>query len=180
MRGWLIGIAALAMAACDSGAVPPPSEQAELRPPTPVVEANEVELGPDGLTAGSEAFYFAAGQNEVEAALARALGKASDSGTMEECGAGPMAYSAYPGGLTVNFQNGSLVGWFWREAAENISVNGDITIGAPRAEIEALDGFVMFEDSTLGDEFSIGDRLGGFFAEDSLEMMYSGTQCFFR
>lgn len=179
MRALVSMVAILALAACDSGNVPPPGTE-PLRPSTPQVEADEVVLTADGLTAGSEAFYFAAGQNEVEAAIARALGKASDSGTNEECGAGPIAYSTYPGGLTVNFQEGSLVGWFWGDAAENIELAGDITIGAPRAEIESEDGFAMIDDSTLGEEFSLGDRIGGFFEGDRLSMLYSGTQCFFR
>lgn len=180
MRVWVLPIAILAVAACDSGNVPPPSSQSELRPSTPVVAENEVELRGDGITAGPESFYFAAGQNEVESALARTLGTASDAGENGECGAGPIAYASYPGGLTVNFQNGSLVGWFWRDASEAISVSGDNRIGTPRADIEALNGFVMIEDSTLGEEFAMGDRIGGFFDGGAVSSFYAGTQCFFR
>ncbi|QFT78140.1 aspartate-semialdehyde dehydrogenase [Erythrobacter sp. THAF29] len=179
MRALVSMMAVLALAACDSGGVPAPGTE-EPRASTPQVEANEVLLTADGLTAGSEAFYFAAGQNEVEAAVARALGKASDSGTNEECGAGPIDYSTFPGGLTVNFKNGSLVGWFWGDEAANIELAGDIAIGAPRAEIEAEEGFAMIDGSTLGEEFSLGDKIGGFFENDRLSMLYSGTQCFFR
>lgn len=179
MRAPLSIVAILALAACDSGSVPPPGTE-PLRPSTPQVEADEVVLSADGLTAGSEAFYFAAGQREVEAAVARALGKASDSGTNEECGAGPIAYSTFPGGLTVNFQEGSLVGWNWGAEAQNIELAGEISVGAPRSQIEAEDGFSMIKGSTLGDEFALGDRIGGFFEDDRLSMLYSGTQCFFR
>ena len=180
MRALVLVSAALVLAGCDSGDVPSPSEQAELRSSTPQVAADEVVLRPDGLIAGAEAFYFSAGQREVEAAIARALGKASDSGENDECGAGPIAYSTFPGGLTVNFQNDVLVGWFWNDEAENIELVGDISLGAEREKIEAEEGFAMIEGSTLGEEFSLGDRIGGFFEEDRLAMLYSGTQCFFR
>ena len=179
MRRLVLTLFALALAACDSGDVPAPGTE-PLRPSSPQVEANEVVLRADGLVAGSEAFYFAAGRNEVEAAVARALGKASDSGENDECGAGPIAYSTFPGGLTVHFQEGSLVGWNWAGEADNIGLTGDIVIGASRSEIEAEDGFAMIEGSTLGEEFSIGDSIGGFFEDDRLSMLYSGTQCFFR
>lgn len=180
MRVWVLVIAAVALVSCDSGTVPSPAERAQPGSSAPVVEVNEVVLRGEGLIAGAEAFYFAAGQKEVEASLARTLGKASQSGNMEECGAGPIYSSQFPGGLTVNFQNELLVGWFWTDAAKNISLTGDISIGAPRTEIEALDGFAMHDESTLGEEFSIGQRIGGFFEEDKLSILYAGTQCFFR
>lgn len=179
MRAIVLAAAALALASCDNSSQPPAGSE-PLRPSTEEVAANEVLLNGQGLTAGPEAFYFAAGQKEVEAAVARALGKASDSGTNEECGAGPVDYSSFPGGLTVNFQNGSLVGWFWGDEAENISLEGGISIGAPRSEIEAEEGFAPIGDSTLGEEFSLGDRIGGFFEGDRLSVLYAGTQCFFR
>ncbi|TRD12426.1 aspartate-semialdehyde dehydrogenase [Erythrobacter insulae] len=180
MRIWALSIAMLAVAACDSGNVPPPSSQSELRASTPYVEVDEVALRGDGITAGTESFYFAAGQNEVEGALEQALGDPGDKGENGECGAGAMAFASYPGGLTVNFQGGSLVGWNWDSDADNISLNGDYRIGTLRTEIEALDGFVMIEDSTLGEEFALGDRIGGFFEGDAVSMFYAGTQCFFR
>ncbi|MBD2841568.1 aspartate-semialdehyde dehydrogenase [Erythrobacter rubeus] len=180
MRVLALSALALAATACDSGDVPTPSEAAQLRPSAPQVEADEVLLRGDGLVAGNEAFYLAAGQREVEGAIARALGKASEGGTNDACGAGPVAYSTFPGGLTVNFQDGSLVGWLWRDASENIELAGEIAIGAPRSEIEAEDGFAMIEGSTLGEEFSLGERVGGFFEDGELSMLYAGTQCFFR
>lgn len=180
MRRLLVLAMPFALAACDSGAVPSPAEQAEPRAAAPQVAANEVVLRSDGLTAGAESFFFAAGQSEVEAALSRAIGKPGDSGENPECGSGPLAYSSFPGGLTVHFQEGSLVGWNWNEQAASISSAGGLAIGADRATIEALDGYSPISESTLGEEFALGDRLGGFFEDGKLVMLYAGTQCFFR
>ena len=179
MRVPAVMAAVLALAACDSGNVPPPGQE-PLRPSTPQVEPNEVVLKGDGLVAGPEAFYFAAGRNEVEAAIARAIGKASVTGENAECGAGPIAYSTFSGGLTVHFQNGNLVGWNWRKEADFIRLSGDLRVGMPRAGIEAKSGFSMIEDSTLGEEFALGGAVGGFIEGDEVSMLYAGTQCFFR
>ncbi len=180
LRPVVLTLAFLALAACDSGTVPSPAEQSEPRAAAPSVAANEVVLRADGLDAGAEAFYFAAGQSEVEAALSRAIGKPDDSGENAECGSGPLGFASFPGGLTVHFQEGSLVGWNWREPSDSIRTAGGFAIGAERTAIEALDGYTPISDSTLGEEFALGDRLGGFFEESRLSMLYAGTQCFFR
>ena len=75
MRLALLTLAgALALAGCDSGAVPSPAQrQAGEAVPAPIA-ANAVDLRSEGLAAGSEAFFFAAGQKEVETALAKVLG----------------------------------------------------------------------------------------------------------
>ncbi len=187
MRRLWLGICAVGLAACDSGEVPTPTEQQTLRPPSPEVATDAIQLNGQGLAAGAEAFYFAAGRTEVETALAGVLGDATRSVENEECGAGPMQFTDYPGGLTVNFQNGSLVGWIHRQAEDGeaaatgeLSVVGDVQLGTPQADAESADGFLMIKESTLGEEFSLGDTIGGFFEEGSVAMLYAGTQCFFR
>lgn len=182
MRMALIGLVALALAACDSGTVPSPNERLGTDPSqiTAEIDPSLVTVRTDGLTAGAESFYFAAGQNEVEAALARALGKPDASGEMPECGAGPMEYSSFAGGLSVNFQDGNLVGWTLDGDTENIQVIGQVAIGSARDEIVASPGYSAIDGSTLGDEFVIGGALGGFFDADKVVMLYAGTQCFFR
>lgn len=180
MRAIPLFLAGLALAACDSGSVPSPTERSGPQAAEQQVDANAVVLRSDGLNAGAEAFFFAAGQNEVQAALSRTLGEPGDSGENSECGAGPLAYADYPGGLTVHFQDGGLVGWNWDEQSPAISTWGGLAIGADRASIEALDGYAAIEESTLGEEFALGDRLGGFFEDGALAMLYAGTQCFFR
>ncbi|QUL38500.1 aspartate-semialdehyde dehydrogenase [Erythrobacter sp. JK5] len=186
MRGVLLGLAALALAACDSGEVPPPGQE-PLRPGNPDAGEQQVVLRADGLAAGPEAFYFAAGRMEVETALSSVLGAPSGTTENAECGAGPMQFTDYPGGLTANFQGGTLVGWNWRMPqdgdpvpAGEIAAAGDVQLATPRAEVEAIGGFVAIPDSTLGEEFALGDRVGGFFDADAVSMLYAGTQCFFR
>lgn len=184
----LVVAGALGLAGCDSGDVPSPTEreqqtQVEAAP----VADDAVELRTEGLMAGAESFFFAAGQAEVEAALTSVLGAKLRTGENAECGAGPVIFTDYAGGLTAHFQKGRLVGWNWHTpqdgdapAPGTIALAGDVAIGSPRAVVEAAPGFSRVEGSTLGEEFALGDRIGGFIAGDKVEMLYAGTQCFFR
>jgi len=188
MRPALLALAAvLALAGCDSGQVPSPAERQQGEAAQQPVAADMVELRADGLSTGAEAFFFAAGQQEVEAALAKALGKSLRSGSNPECGAGPITFTDFPGGLTAHFQEGRLVGWNWHLAQEGdapgsgvVRLKGDVQVGSPRAAAEAASGYAPVEGSTLGEEFALGERIGGFIAGDAVEMLYAGTQCFFR
>jgi hypothetical protein len=178
---------ALVLTACDSGEVPSPAERQQGEVAPAPVAANVVELRWEGLSAGSEAFFFAAGQNEVEAALAKALGAKLRSGDNGECGAGPMTFTDFSGGLTVHFQEGRLVGWNWHLAQDGdlpgtgtVKVAGDIQLGSSRATLQAAPGYAAIEGSTLGEEFALGEQIGGFVKADKVEMLYAGTQCFFR
>lgn len=178
---------ALVLAGCDSGGVQSPAEKLEGRTEEAPVAANAVELRSDGLSAGAESFYFAAGQAEVEAALVTALGPKLRSGENPECGAGAVTFTDFAGGLTAHFQQGRLVGWNWHgiqdgDAAPTgtIALPGKVQVGAARAVVEAAPGFAKVEGSTLGEEFALGEKIGGFIAGDKVEMLYAGTQCFFR
>jgi len=188
MRVALLVLAgALVLAGCDSGNVPSPAERQQGAAASGEVAANAVELRGEGLTAGSEAFYFAAGQKEVEAALAKALGAMLRTGQNNECGAGPVTFTDFPGGLTTHFQQGRLVGWNWHLAQDGdtpasgtVKLAGEVQVGSARAVAEAAPGFALVEGSTLGEEFALGSNIGGFIAADKVEMLYAGTQCFFR
>ncbi len=189
MRIALVAMLALTLAACDSGAVPTPSE-AERGLANVPVSANDtiVDLRNDGLAAGPEAFYFAAGKSEVESAIARVLGEATGRSSNAECGAGPIDFTEFPGGLTVHFQQGRMVGWNWRAPQDGDAkpkgtirlVTGDVAAGAPRSIAEQTPGFARITQNTLGEEFSLGPSVGGFFQGDTVAMLYAGTQCFFR
>ncbi|AWW75014.1 aspartate-semialdehyde dehydrogenase [Erythrobacter sp. KY5] len=182
MRALVIAASSLALAACGDSGVPSPAERLEQRDGgavAEIIDPGQVTLKSEGLVAGPDAFFFAAGQSEVEAAIARAIGEPGEVMDMPECGAGPMESSTYPGGLTVNYQDGIFVGWLISEPAEKIGVEG-LPVGTARAQIEAMPGFAMMEGSTLGEEFMLGDRLAGFIEDDAVSMLYSGTQCFFR
>ena len=178
----------LALAACDSGGVPNPAEKQAADGGQAPLAANAVELRGEGLTAGAESFYFAAGQKEVESALAKALGKALGSGERPDCGAGPITFTDYAGGLTVHFQEARLVGWNWHPpqdgdplATGTVRLPGTVQLNTTRADVAKAPGFAKVEGSTLGEEFALGNKIGGFIsADDKVEMLYAGTQCFFR
>jgi hypothetical protein len=61
-----------------------------------------------------------------------------------------------------------------------VALAGDVQVGTARAIVAAASGFTLVEGSTLGEEFALGDKVGGFIAGDKVEMLYAGTQCFFR
>lgn len=184
---FLVLSGALALAGCDSGEVPSPVERQQGAVSPAPVSTTRVELRSEGLAAGAEAFYFAAGKAEVEAALTRVLGPALRSGENRECGAGPVAFTDYAGGLTAHFEDDRLVGWNWRAPQDGdapvpttITLPGKVQIGTARAVVEAAPGFARVAGSTLGEEFAIGGAIGGFIKADRVEMLYAGTQCFFR
>ncbi|MCL9981876.1 MAG: aspartate-semialdehyde dehydrogenase [Erythrobacter sp.] len=178
---------AVALAGCDSGTVPSPVERQQGEVEKAPIAANAVELRSEGLAAGSEAFFFAAGQQEVETALAKSLGPVLRTGANNECGAGPVTFTDFAGGLTVHFQEGRMVGWNWHLAQDGdtpptgtVKLAGDVQVGSARNVAEAAPGYAAVEGSTLGEEFALGERIGGFITADKVEMLYAGTQCFFR
>jgi hypothetical protein len=182
-------VGTLALTGCDSGDVPSPAEaERGAQGGGAAVAENVVDLRGDGLAAGPEAFYFAAGRSEIEASLARALGEATGRSTNSECGAGPIDFTDFPGGLAVHFQQGRLVGWNWRTPQDGDKVgggvirlaDGNVGVGSARTAAEQVPGFARITASTLGDEFSLGPSIGGFFDGDAISMLYAGTQCFFR
>lgn len=179
MRWGLFAMTALTLAACDSGTVPPPGQE-PLRASTPEVAEDEVLLRAQGLVAGPEAFYFSAGRSEVEGALTVALGEPVERSENAECGTGAMEFTEYPGGFIVNFQAGNLVGWNSSDKLGATRVAGDVQVGSSREAAQEADGFAPVTASTLGDEFALGDSMGGFFDGDAVVMMYAGAQCFFR
>jgi hypothetical protein len=178
---------ALALTGCDSGKVPSPAERQQGTVPLQAVAAKVVELRGQGLSAGPEAFFFAAGQAEAEAALTRALGAPLRKGDNPECGAGPIAFTDFAGGLTAHFQDGRLVGWNWHLARDGdlpgsgtVKLAGDVQLGSARTAVQAAPGYAPVEGSTLGEEFALGEQIGGFVEGDKVAMLYAGTQCFFR
>ncbi|ABC63577.1 hypothetical protein [Erythrobacter litoralis] len=176
----ILGLAALlALGACGSD-VPSPAERLQQENGAAPVDAGKVVLRGDGLAAGAEAFYFAAGRSEVETAMGAVLGPPEGRQSNEECGAGLMEFTRYEGGLTLNFQQDRLVGWYSDEANPAIALDGGGSVGTPRAELAEAGGFSMIEGSTLGEEFALGERIGGFLDGDTVSGLYAGANCFFR
>jgi len=198
MRWTMIGAAALALAGCSESAPEDAAEGSEFTmqetPNLPADPDGVVRLRGDGLEVTGPLgtmLTFGSLRAPVEAELAKVFGEARDAGTNTECGAGPIAFTEYPGGLTLNFQEGSLVGWSLRdgdseiggESADVATAEG-IALDSSEAELAAAYEVEMMTDSTLGEEFTTPAGIFGFLtgegAEREVESLHAGTNCFFR
>ena len=145
-------------------------------------------LQPDGVSQGEGLrFPYGTGKTEVIAMLER-FGPV-DQNTNEECGAGPMDSASSPTtGLTTNFQDNELVGWFFDGDGKLARTAQDISVGSTRAALEEAMPIEIQMESTLGIEFFSGSEdagfIGGFLTGESddatVDSLYSGTNCFFR
>lgn len=130
---------------------------------------------PDGLSFGLK-------EADVIGPLSKVLGTPSERETNEECGAGPMSFRHF-GPLTVNFSQGEWVGWSLdgRGRAVAVTLQDGVTIGSPVGEIAGTGDY--YEDSTLGDEFTV-DGVSGLTAgrgtDAPIETLWAGTNCHFR
>lgn len=133
---------------------------------------------------------FGVPRTQAEDALARVAGKVDNRSANKECGAGAMEFTSY-GDLTVNFQGDRFVGWYLAaktgEHLPQYSTMSGISIGTSRAEAEKSVTIVDFENSTLGDEFSIGagpNQIGGMFSgrdnAAKVVSLFAGINCFAR
>ncbi|MBN8843677.1 MAG: hypothetical protein J0H88_10555 [Sphingomonadales bacterium] len=190
------------LAACKPAADKPAAgEDTVDAPPMPEAKADgpaaattAISLDGEGLrfvdkTSGKTSLLaFGIPRAQAEEALARVEGKADDRSTNEECGAGPMEFTRFDA-MTLNFQDGKFVGWFLgnENGASEYSTMSGIGIGTTRAKAKQSVSIIDVEDSTLGEEFSIGsgeNAVGGMFAEPGeaakIEALFAGANCFFR
>ena len=165
-----------------------PVEQRQADEADVGAEPAPIILQPDGVSQGEDmSFPYGTEKSKIIAMLER-FGVVHQS-TNEECGAGPMESASSPAtGLTANFQDGELVGWFFDGDGTLAHTANDITVGSTRAALEEAMPIEMQTESTLGIEFFSGSGevgfIGGFLTGDSenatIESLYSGTNCFFR
>ncbi|MCT2558843.1 aspartate-semialdehyde dehydrogenase [Tsuneonella sp. YG55] len=148
-----------------------------------ILDARGLSIGRAPGTA--QHFAFGAPRAAVEAAGDAWLGTAERSAN-EECGAGPMAFTRY-GGLTLNWQDDRLVGWFAREDPAIVTSDG-IVPGKLLRDLEVARSARLIKDSTLEGEFDYlaadGHTIGGFVRgtgrDATIESLYAGVNCFFR
>jgi hypothetical protein len=179
-------------AAADDTVDAPPMPEAKADGPAAATTA--VSLDGEGLrfvdknNGKTSLLAFGIPRAQAEEALSRVAGKADDRSTNEECGAGPMEFTRFDA-MTLNFQEGKFVGWFLgnENGASEYSTMSGIGIGTTRAKAKESVSIVDVEDSTLGEEFSIGSGenvVGGMFAEPGdaakIDALFAGTNCFFR
>lgn len=153
-----------------------------------VSQLASIILRADGIAQGEGTnFPYGTEKSEVVAML-EDFGPVHQNSN-EECGAGPMdSASSAATGLTANFQDGKLVGWFFDGDGKLARTAKDITVGSTRAALEQALSIEMQTESTLGIEFFSGSGeagfIGGFLTDESdkatIESLYSGTNCFFR
>ncbi|UIP05541.1 aspartate-semialdehyde dehydrogenase [Erythrobacter sp. SDW2] len=173
-RSLLCGIVvSLALAGCGSEVTPPAASDV-------AAASQSIVLGGGGFAAGDKTIAFSQERAEAEAALASVMGEPEGRDENRECGAGPMQFTSYPGGLTANFQQDRLVGWFYNEANPKVALENGITVGTSRDRITASPQFLPIEGSTLGEEFALGEAVGGFLEGDKVTSLYAGVNCFFR
>ncbi|WP_447764887.1 hypothetical protein [Sphingopyxis panaciterrae] len=202
----LMGVAALALlAACkpaadkpdaggDDTAVPTAPAVPEAKADGPAAATTAVSLDGEGLrfidknNGKASLLAFGVPRAQAETALANVAGKEDDRSSNAECGAGAMEFTRYDA-MTLNFQDGKFVGWFLGNegGAAAYSTMSGIGIGTTRAKAAESVAIVDLEDSTLGEEFSIGtgeNTIGGMFAEPGnaakIDALFAGANCFAR
>lgn len=193
----LIGL----LAACKPAADTAPADKEPAAPPVPAAKADGPAAATTGVALDGEGLRFvdkASGKAsllafgvpraQAETALANVAGQADDRSTNDECGAGPMQFTRYDA-MTLNFQDDKFVGWFLgnEPGAAAYSTASGIAIGTTRAKAGESVSIIDVEDSTLGEEFSLGEGenvVGGMFAAPGgsakVDALFAGTNCFFR
>ena len=189
------------LAACKPAADKAPTEAEPAAPPVPEAKADgpaaattAISLDGEGLrfidkTSGKASLLaFGVPRAQAEEALGRVAGTLDDRSTNEECGAGPMEFTRFDA-MTLNFQDGKFAGWFLgnEPGADQYSTPSGIAIGTTRVKAAESVTLVMAEDSTLGEEFSLGagdNVVGGMFAAPGdaakIDALFAGMNCFFR
>lgn len=207
MRALTVAAVMLALAGCQqqredgSPSATANSQSTPTARPTPKVGSSAVAIVPPsqvrhaildarGLSIGrspatAQHFAFGTPRAIVEEAGDAWLGTAERSSN-DECGAGPMEFSRY-GGLTLNWLDGKLVGWFARPDPAVVTSDG-IMPGKLLRDLEVARSARLIEDSTLKGEFDYlaadGREIGGFASgsgrDATIESLYAGVNCFFR
>lgn len=170
---------ALGLAACDKPA--PPAA------PPPTVPKMRAQLDPEGL----EAVVIATGDGQllsfsrtrIQTLVTMSLiepvpGAASEN---KECGAGPLAFVAWPDGLTLAFQDDRFAGWAVDKPG--LATKDGIAVGATRAQLKAARPKVKVTESTLGTEFDaggLGGLLDGKGPDAKITHLWAGVTCMFR
>ena len=191
----LVGLAAFALAACGDGVEEPqPSEPPtadEIAAQTPNAPENRpVTLRADGLLiaapeAGGSAveLSFGAPQDAVVEQLTMVFG-GPQFATNEECGAGPITFATF-GDFAALFQDESFAGWSVTGPSERADFTGPdgVTIGMAGTDLRKLATYDAFQDSTLGEEFMLGDgemAVSGLVEDNQVATLWGGVSCNFR
>jgi hypothetical protein len=187
-------LALLALAGC--GSEVPPERPAEVATATPdkapdtakadnkVAPALAIEA--EGLrlfnkeTGAARPIAFGTPRDDVLAMLA--FRGTPETGTNEECGAGPLDYANWPDGLGLHFQDGKFAGWKLDERSKGaITTASGIGVGSSRTDLGSAYA-AEISKTTLGTEFAAGELFGlldGKGKGAKITNMWGGVSCNF-
>lgn len=165
---------------------PPPAANVVVAKPD---AAPALNLAPDELTLVLDTGatrHITFGMEKVAATqmVAAALGSPIEQATNEECGAGPLQYAVFRDGLSLYFQDGKFAGWDL-DGRENgkFSTGNGIGIGTTRKALEDAAGPVAVEESSIGQEFTVGEMSGLLSANEpggKVTNLWAGVTCIAR
>ncbi|UZK67508.1 hypothetical protein [Sphingomonas sp. M1-B02] len=203
----LTGLCALALlAGCDATEPSPnpvddvtSNEAPEIIAPVPAATAVNLSSGtgdampalnlaPDGVSVVLDSGSARHATFGMEQALATqiveaSLGNPMEEGDSQDCGAGPLSFASFRGGLTLYFQEAKFAGWDvdGRDGGKFATANG-IGIGSTRTALEAA-GPLTVEDSSIGIEFVSGEMSGLLSSrapEGTVTNIWAGVNCIAR
>lgn len=148
-----------------------------------------VALDPEGLrlvdaaTGSTRPLPFGMPEADVVRVVSARTAQPAEASRNEECGAGPLAFSTWPDGLQLAFQDGLFAGWSLGErASPTLTTMSGVGIGTLRADLDAS-VVTIVEGSTLGVEFAAGG-LYGLLSSDGpdgrVTALWAGVSCVFR
>ena len=127
---------------------------------------------------------YGADADVVVTALVASLGPPLSRGTNADCGAGPVEFVTFDGGLSVVVQKARFVGWSTgaRSTSRTLTTMSGIGVGATRAGLDSVHAAVVSRTS-LGVEFAAGGVFGVLDGEGPsarITDLWSGTSCVAR
>ena len=180
----IVGLSALALAACEEPAAEPAS--APANPPTtapaPAAAATIVVDG-EGLKAGpgSTPIAFGSPRATVEAAVKAALGSDPVVSENPDCPTGSATVLDWGDAMQVVLQDGAFVGW--RADDATVRTMSGLHVGSTRAEAQAGSDFSLPETTLDAVEISV-DGVGGFLTsagpDGTVEQLFAGDICMAR
>lgn len=177
-------------------AVTPADSTASAAPATPpppsgsaVPSGSHVALDGSGImliaaeSGATRALAFGTPVDVTLTAISRVLGDPIVRTTNRDCGAGPIEFIAFDGGLFVGVQNNRFAGWTVRPSGSKaLRTMSNIGIGSTRAALDAAYN-VRVTRSTIGTEFMAGG-LQGVLASDAANAaitdLWAGAHCVAR
>lgn len=170
------------LAACgDAAEETAPLTDEEIDAANPLAGAS-LDLQGTGIVIPAQAGFeelavpFGSGRIPTEATLGNVLGDAIDeSADPNDCG---LTWTTYEG-VTLSFRDDSFVGYFAEAPYTAIGTRGELLAG---------DNVTLFEESTLGEEFTIGAQdtpmISGLFSGEgddaTVTALWAGENCMAR